>query len=210
MPKKFTKGQLLDLLTDKLAHQMSKMALTQIREGLERRLESLDTDDFFDARAAAQQDIEGEFGADEFPEFGSMENPKAFVHSVDKAPQKGADVHASAWQEHYADFNDKVTAYLTSDPNLAEYSTANPHEFLDAMAIAMYKYMMDHNSNSPFISSIQQWIIDLDDQFDPTDEETGEVQMDPASYRIYDMLGKFDKKYKERAQEEGGQRGRQR
>lgn len=195
MPKKFTKGQLLDMLTDRLAHQMSKMALEQIREGLEKRLESLDTDDFFDARAAAQQDIEREFGTDEFPEFGSMEDPKAFVGSVDKAPQKGADVHASAWQEHYADFNDKVTTYLTNDPKLAEFSAENPHEFLDAMAVAMYKYMMDNNRNTPFISSIQQWIIDLNDQFDPTDEETGEVEMDPASWRMYKLLGSFEKEY---------------
>lgn len=195
MKGKFTKGQLLDLLSNKLAHQMSKMALEQIKEGLELRLEALDTDDLFDARAAAQHDIEREFGADEFPEFGSMENPKTFVHSIDNAPQKGADVHASAWQEHYGDFNDKVTRYITNDPKLAEYSKQNPHEFLNAMATAMYKYMMDHNSSSPFISSIQQWIIDLDDQFDPTNEETGEVEMDPASWRMYKLFGNFEKEY---------------
>jgi hypothetical protein len=195
MKERITKGQLASLLADKISHQLSKLSLENTKQGLEKILESLNTDDLFDARAAAQQDIEQEFGADEFPEFGSMEDPKAFVKSVDKAPEKGANAHASAWKEHYSNFNEKVTAFLTADPQLAAYSEQNAHEFLDSMAVAMYKYMMDHNSNSPFISSVQQWIIDLNDTFDPTNEETGEVDMDPVAWRIYKLLGTFAKQY---------------
>lgn len=195
MKEKITKSQLASLLVDKISHQLSKLSLENTKQGLEKMLESLNMDDLFDARAAAQQDIEHEYGANEFPEFGSMEDPKAFVKSVDKAPEKGADAHASAWKEHYSNFNEKVVKFLAADPQLAAYSEQNAHEFLGSMATAMYKYMMDHNSNSPFISSVQQWIIDLDDTFDPTNDETGEVDMDPVAWRIYKLLGTFAKQY---------------
>ncbi len=193
--EKLTKRALLDLLSDKIAHQMSKLALEHTKKKLQLRLESFDTDDFLwsDAQDAAKADISKEYGSDEFSDLGNHEDPKKFVGGLQNASEKDVDNSAASWKMHYAQFGERLAAFLGEDPQLDAMRGEDEREFLNAMARAMFKYMMDNNSSSPFISSVQQWIIDLDDTFDPTDEESGEVEMGPVEHRIYKRLGVFQK-----------------
>lgn len=193
---KMTKGQFLEMLSERIAEHLTKKILNDTKKGLELQLEAFDTDDFLwsDAADAARADIEKDQGAGSWSPLGDQEDAKRFVSGLDKASEKDVDANASDWKQAYESFGEQLTAHLTQDPTLAQLSAGDPNDFLDSMAVAMYKYMMDRHANTPFLSSLQQWIIDLDDQFDPTDEE-GQIQLNHIEVKIYGMLSTFEKQY---------------
>lgn len=196
MRKSFSKDQLLEALSERIAAHMTREALEHTKKGLELRLEDFDSDDFLwsDAADAARSDIEAEQGADAWSPLGDQENAKNFVNSLSTAGEEDVNALASDWKQGYAQFGEKLMDHLGQDPQLQNVHAANPEGFTDAMAKAMYKYMMDHNSRSAFISSIQQWIVDHDDQFDPTNED-GAIELDPVEWRIYKRLSAFERPY---------------
>lgn len=205
---KIRKSQFLNLLSERIASHLTKKVLNDTKRGLELKLEDFDTDEFLwsDAADAARADIEREQGVDSWSPLGDQEDAKHFVNGLKGASEKDVDRSAGDWKQAYESFGEQLSAHITQDPELAEFSTSSPTDFLDCMAVAMYKYMMDRHANTPFISSVQQWIIDLDDQFDPTDEN-GEIQLNHIESKIYRMLGGFEKAYnksvmKKRLQEE--------
>lgn len=209
MKRKISKDEFLDMLSEQIASHMTKEVLKETKKNLEMKLEAFDTDDFLwsDAASAARSDIEADQGADSWSPLGDQENAKSFVNDLSKAKEKDVDSHASDWKQAYETFNEQLLNHLSQDAELNEFSAQSPHDFLDAMAVAMYKYMMDHNSRSPFISSIQQWIIDLDDQFDPTNEE-GDIDLNHIEGRIYRMLGSFEKVYNKSVMKKADSRSR--
>jgi hypothetical protein len=193
---KINKSQFLKLLSERIASQLTKNVLSETKKNLELKLENFDTDDFLwsDAADAARADIEKEQGVDSWSPLGDQESSKHFVNALKGASEKDVNSDASAWKQAYTSFGEQLTAHITQDSELAEFSTTNPEDFMDCMAVAMYKYMMDRHANTPFLSSIQQWIIDFDDQFDPTDED-GQIQLNHIENRIYKLLGTLEKPY---------------
>lgn len=193
---KTTKEQFVKILSERISKFLMNKVLSDRKKELKLKLEAFDTDDFLwgSAADAARADIEHEQGKGSWSPFGDQEDTKQFVRGLEKATEKDVDAHANDWKNAYESFGEKLTAHITQDNELSEFSSSDPHGFLDSMAVAMYKYMMDRHANTPFLSAVQQWIVELDDQFDPTDEN-GEIQLNHIEARIYRMLSGLEKTY---------------
>lgn len=196
MRTKMTKDQLLEMLSERIASFMAKETLERTKKGLELRLEAFDTGDFLwsSAADAARADIEAEQGDGAWSPLGDQEDAKSFVKGLTGAKEADVDANASTWKGHYANFNEQLVEFLTKDSVLGQVSTDNPHGFLDSMAVAMYKYMLDHHTSSPFLKAVQEWIVDLDPTFNPENEE-GDVDLGPVERRIYKQLSLFEREF---------------
>jgi hypothetical protein len=191
---KIPKRHLLSLLSERIVKQMTQVSLQEEQKRLNNLLEGFDMDDFLDGANAAKADIDKEFGQGSFQHLGSKEDAGKFMDDFQNASEEDVDQHAPHLRDKYENFNEKLIRFLSQDPTINQMRDGQEDILLDSMAVAMYKYMMDHNSRSPFISAIQEWIVGIDPAFDPTDDD-GTIDMGPLEMKIYKYLGQFEVSY---------------
>ncbi len=198
---KVTKKQLIELLGKKISNSMLKNALEQIKEGLERKLKEndFDMDDFFfsDAEAAARADMQQHYGDSMVhAKLGDKEDAKTWIQSQLDANDSEVNKHASHLRKaEKQTFNQELVDFISKDPRLAELRNNDPRALLDLIGLAAYKYVMDNNSSSPFIAALQEWLVELNHEFEPTDEDL--LEADP---RVYRLLSKYEPIYNKNMQ----------
>lgn len=198
---KLTKAQLIELLSERISESLSVAILEQTKRGLELKLENsgFDMEDFFfsDAEAAAKADMEKHYGNKMVnAKLGDKEDVKSFLDAQMAANDADVDKHAAHLKgSKNRTFNQKLVDFVTQDHRLADMRDNDPRGLLDIIALAGYKYIVRHNAGTPFIAALQNWIADLDHEFEPTPEDLTEV--DPVAYRL---IKRFEPIYNKEAQ----------
>lgn len=193
---KLTKGQLIKLLSEKITENLTKSILEHTKTELEMKLQEadFDMDDFFfsDAEDAARADMEKHYGDKMVhAKLGDKEDVKSFLDAQMNSKDSDVDLHAphlKAGGERT--FNQQLVDFMSKDHRLSDMRDNDPRGLLDIIGLAAYKYMMDHRKATPFISALQNWIVELDHEFDPSAEDLDDV--DPTAYRL---LQKFESIY---------------
>jgi len=198
---KMTKDQLTKLLSQKITENLAESILEQTKKGLELKLEEsgFDMDDFFfsDAEAAARADMEKHYGDKMVhAKLGDKEDTKSWLQAQMDASDADVDKHAPHLKNGGdRTFNQKLVDFISKDPHLGELRSSDPHALLDVIGLAAYKYLMDHNASTPFISALQGWLVDFNHEFDPTAEDMEDVN--PSAYRL---IKKFEQIYNREVQ----------
>lgn len=192
---KVTKDQLIKLLGKKISENLAKTILEQTKKDLESKLQEsgFDMDDFFfsDAEAAARADMQSHYGEKMVhAKLGDKEDTQKFLQGQLDATEDDVDQHASHLKSNHETFNQKLVGFLTKDRELARLRDEDPRALLDTIALAAYKYIVDHNSASPFILALQNWIVELDHEYEPSGDDLASVNMN-----AYQRLSKFEPIY---------------
>lgn len=193
---KFNKSQLIKLLGEKITKNLTKSILEQTKMELELKLENsgFDMEDFFfsDAESAARADMEKHYGNKMVhAKLGDREDTSSWLQAQLNATDDDVDKYASHLKRsHPSTFNQQLIDFFSKNHRFAALRDSDPRELLDIIGLAAYKYVIDNNAATPFITALQEWMAELNYEFDPTEDDLKEV--DPVAYR---MLRKFDPIY---------------
>lgn len=193
---KFTKSQLIKLLGEKITENLTKSILEHTKKGLELKLEDsgFDMQDFFfsDAEAAARADMQQYYGDKMVhAKLGDKEDTRSWLQAQLDATDDDVDRYAPHLKTgHPSTFNQQLVDFISKERRFAALRDSDPRALLDIIGLAAYKYVMDRNAATPFITALQEWMADLNYEFDPTEDDLKDV--DPVAYR---MLRKFDPIY---------------